>query len=148
MPRPDYAREDLPSILEKVSRALLVVTDFREEYLAPFEETEEFSKIFGKPGEEGQNYGTSAYLRNYTFLGLVLKEEGEWSLVEQRNKMVKGETIEVLLPSGESFEQTLDGLLDEERTPIDSAPHAQQKVYISFPHPVPRGALLRKRKEQ
>ena len=102
---------------------------------------------FGKPGEEGQNYGTSAYIRNYTFLGLVLKEEGEWSLVEQRNKMVKGETIEVLLPSGESFEQTLDGLLDEERTPIDSAPHAQQKVYISFPRPVPRGALLRKRKE-
>lgn len=104
---------------------------------------------FDKPTNKDQNYQTSAYTRDYSFIGKVLDYDAETglALVEQRNKMDKGDRIEVFGPHKDFFEQTLDYMTDEEGTPIGSAPHPQQKVYIKMMQPVEADFILRKEKK-
>lgn len=55
---------------------------------------------YNKPTDEDQNYQTSAYTRDYSFIGMVKEYEPEtcMAVVEQRNKMSVGEEIEVFGP--------------------------------------------------
>ena len=48
---PDYDREDMDAIFKELSGAAGLVTDFKEEYLVPFEETKAFTEVFGRSGE-------------------------------------------------------------------------------------------------
>ena len=102
---------------------------------------------FDKPGESEQNYGTSNYIKEYTFLGLVKDYDPETGLatVEQRNKMVLGDQVEVFGPGADFFEQELTEMLDENGQPIESAPHAQQIVKIRMEKPVDAFFMLRKK---
>ncbi|MCI2061360.1 MAG: U32 family peptidase [Eubacteriaceae bacterium] len=103
---------------------------------------------YNKPTNEDQNYLTSAYTRDYSFIGKVLSydEETGMAVVEQRNKMSTGEEIEVFGPGTDFFTQTLSEMYDEEGTPIGSAPHPQQIVRIKLEKPAGYNFLLRKRK--
>ena len=103
---------------------------------------------FDKPTNEDQNYQTSAYTRDYSFIGMVKDYDAEtgMAVVEQRNKMVLGDEIEVFGPGRDFFTQKLDVLLDEEGEPIEAAPHPQQIVHIRMDQPVAEKYLLRKRK--
>lgn len=103
---------------------------------------------YDKPTNEDQNYQTSAYTRDYSFIGKVLDydEETGMAFVEQRNKMSVGDEIEVFGPGTDFFKQKLEVLLDEEKQPIQSAPHPQQKLYIKLDKPVGKSFLIRKRK--
>ena len=103
---------------------------------------------YDKPTNEDQNYQTSAYTREYSFIGLVRSYDPEtgMAVVEQRNKMVAGDEIEVFGPGKEFFSQKLDVLLDEEGDPIEAAPHPQQIVQIRMDQPVDEKYILRKRK--
>ncbi len=98
------------------------------------------------PGAEDQNYDTSAYSRDYTFVGLVKAYDAKagLALIEQRNKMVVGDEIEVFGP-GDSpgFAQKIAEMYDEEGTPIEAAPHPQQLVKIRMEHPVDKDWMLR-----
>ncbi len=102
---------------------------------------------FDKPGESEQNYGTSNYIKEYAFLGLVKDYDGDTGLatVEQRNKMVIGDRVEVFGPGADFFEQELTEMLDENGQPIESAPHAQQIVKIRMEKPVDAFFMLRKK---
>ena len=103
---------------------------------------------FDKPTNEDQNYQTSAYTRDYSFIGMVKSYDSETNMavVEQRNKMVLGDEIEVFGPGRDFFTQKLDVLLDEEGQPIEAAPHPQQIVQIRMDQPVAEKYILRKRK--
>ena len=103
---------------------------------------------YNKPTDEDQNYQTSAYTRDYSFIGMVKEYEPEtcMAVVEQRNKMSVGEEIEVFGPGRDFFSQKLEVLLDEEGQPIESAPHPQQIVKIKMKEPVEKNFILRKRK--
>lgn len=103
---------------------------------------------FDKPTNEDQNYQTSAYTRDYSFIGMVKSYDSETNMavVEQRNKMVLGDEIEVFGPGRDFFTQKLDVLLDEEGQPIEEAPHPQQIVQIRMDQPVAEKYILRKRK--
>jgi len=103
---------------------------------------------FDKPTNKDQNYQTSAYTRDYSFIGLVKSYDPEtgYAIVEQRNKMSIGEEIEVFGPYTDFYTQTLDEMYNEEGEPIDSAPHPQQIVKIKMAHPVAENFMLRKRK--
>ena len=100
------------------------------------------------PGAEDQNYETSDYTRDYVFCGLVLDYDGEsgTALVEQRNRMVLGDTIEFFGPAGEGegFAQTLSDMRSEEGEPVTAAPHPQQILKIRVDRPVSRYWMLRK----
>lgn len=105
---------------------------------------------FDHPTNKDQNYQTSAYTRNYTFIGVVKSYNSStgMAIVEQRNKMTVGEEIEVFGPYTDFFSQKLTVLLDEEGNPLESAPHPQQILQIKMEHPVSENFMLRKRKEQ
>ncbi|MBQ1302238.1 MAG: U32 family peptidase C-terminal domain-containing protein, partial [Firmicutes bacterium] len=101
----------------------------------------------GKPGGSEQNYGTSNYIKDYAFLGLVKEYDPETGLatVEQRNKMVIGDRVEIFGPGADFFEQELTEMYDEEGQPIDAAPHAQQIVKIRMKQPVGPFFMIRKK---
>lgn len=104
---------------------------------------------YDKPTNEDQNYQTSAYTRDYSFIGMVKSYDPEtkMAVVEQRNKMVLGDEIEVFGPGKEFFTQKLEVLLNEEGEPIESAPHPQQILNIKMDQPVAEKYILRKRKK-
>lgn len=105
---------------------------------------------YGKADENSQNYETSSYTRDYDFIGKVLDfdEETMIATVEQRNKMVLCDEIEVFGPYTDFWTQKLDYLKDEEGNDLESAPHPQQILKIRMDHPVKENFMLRKLKEK
>ena len=103
---------------------------------------------YNQPTNKDQNYQTSAYTRDYSFVGLVKSydEKSGIAVVEQRNKMSLGDEIEVFGPHTDYFAQKIEVLLDEEDQPIESAPHPQQIVKIKMLQPVSEKFMLRKQK--
>lgn len=102
---------------------------------------------YHEPGPEDQNYSSSAYSRDYAFVGLVKSYDpaSGYAVIEQRNKMVLGDEVEVFGPGGTDFTQTIDEMLDEEGNQIDQAPHPQQIVRIRMKHPAGEDWMLRKK---
>jgi len=100
---------------------------------------------FGKPTNEDQVYGSSSYIRNYEFVGLVLDYDKETSLatVEQRNRMHVGDGVEIFGPGEDYFTQTIEKMYDEEGNEIDVAPHPQQIVKIPMKQPVDSWYIIR-----
>lgn len=127
---------------------------FREEWMRELKKVShrEFTTgfYFNQPTNKDQNYQTSAYTREYQFIGVVRSYDPDtkMAVVEQRNKMTVGEEIEVFGPYTDYFSQKLEVLLDEEGNPIESAPHPQQILQIKMERPVSENFMLRKRKEQ
>ncbi|MCR4710666.1 MAG: U32 family peptidase [Clostridia bacterium] len=105
---------------------------------------------FHKPAAEDHEYGTSSYIRTYSFTGVVRDYDPVSGLatVEQRNKMTCGEEIECFGPGKRFFRQTLTEMYDKESgEALVSAPHPQQMLLIRMEEPVSPGFLIRKRKE-
>ncbi len=103
---------------------------------------------FHKPTNNDQNYRTSAYTRDYSFVGMIKDYDPEtgYAIVEQRNKMVIGDKIEVFGPGADFFEQELREMYDEEGNAVDSAPHPQQILKIKMDKPVAPFFMIRKEK--
>ena len=101
---------------------------------------------YNKPRNVDQNYETSAYYREFTFIGLVLDYDPETKIatVEQRNKISEGDFVEVFGPGNVCFTQTIQGMTDEAGTPISAAPHAQQIVKIPMAEPVGKNFMVRR----
>ena len=107
--------------------------------------------FYGNPGASAQNYSSSNYIKTYSFTGKVISydERTGFAEVEQRNKMEKGDVIEVFGPGEHMFVQKLDEMYDlASGEPLKSAPHAQQKLKIKMAEPVKTGCLIRKRIDQ
>jgi len=102
---------------------------------------------FGKPDSNDQVYGTSAYVRNYDFVGLVLEYDRGTGIakVEQRNCMFAGDEIEVVGPSGRYFKQRISWMKNEEGEYIESAPHPQMIVYMPIEREVEKYTMLRRK---
>ncbi len=100
--------------------------------------------FFDKPGPDEHNYGTSSYIRNYDFIGLVkgYNSEKRMVIVEQRNKFKIGDTIEVMPPEGPVTQFIVNEMYDCEGNSINVAPHAQMEVRIPM-ECLPQNAILR-----
>ena len=126
---------------------------FKREWLEEFSKAShrEFSTGFyhHKPDSTGQVYDSSAYVRDYAFVGLVqaYDEATGIATVEQRNKMVIGDEIEVIGPKREMFAQKLESMWDDEGAAIEAAPHPQQIVKIKMEKPVARFDILRRERK-
>lgn len=127
---------------------------FKEEWMRELKKVShrEFTTgfYFDKPTNRDQNYQTSAYTRDYTFTGMVKSYDPEtgYAIVEQRNKMVIGDEIEVFGPGTDFFVQKLAEMYNEEGEPIEAAPHPQQILKIKMNEPVKENFMLRKQKEK
>jgi putative protease len=128
-----------------------------EEYEIESRWLEEVSKVshrgfttgfyFGKPGPESQNYRTSSYIREWEFIGVVRSydEREQAAVVEQRNRLLKGDEIEIMQPDGNDIQMTADLMWDMEDNVIAAAPHPQMMFKIKTPCRVSPNSLLRKR---
>ncbi|MDF2673720.1 MAG: family peptidase [Clostridiales bacterium] len=87
----------------------------------------EFSTGFyyGKP--KTQVYDNSSYIRSHDIVGLVVDYDDNLKIatIEQRNRVFKGEEVEVLTPVGENYCMVLNDMWNEEGEEIDVAPHPQ-----------------------
>ena len=103
---------------------------------------------FNKPTDKDQNYITSDYIRDYSFIGLVRETDSETGLttVEQRNKFSVGDTVEIFGPHTPYYEETIHEMYDEEGNAIESAPHPQQILRIRFERTPEEGFIMRKKK--
>lgn len=102
-----------------------------------------------KPGTEEQNYASASYVRNYDFIGIVLDDPDEdgYVTVEQRNKMVIGDKIEIIGPYTETIYTEIDNMYNEDGEPIESAPHPRQIVRMKLGN-VKKNFMLRKELEE
>lgn len=99
---------------------------------------------FGKPDENTQIYDTNTYVNEYIYLGMVedIKEElvlengeklmGCLAHITQRNKFLKGDTIEIMKPDGRNVFTKVLGIYTEDGREVDSAPHPQQSLYLKL----------------
>ena len=69
-----------------------------------------------------------------------------YAVVEQRNKMTVGETIEIFGPDISFFEQVITEMYDyESGESVQSAPHPQQILKFKVAEPVKKDYILRKK---
>lgn len=106
-----------------------------------------------------QNYLTSEYIRDYTFVGIIRGYERSTglTLVEQRNKFEVGDRVEIFGPRADMdadydkttyyIDEDITAMYDEEGKELKSAPHAQQILKIRFKHNYRPGFMLRMKKE-
>ena len=89
--------------------------------------------FYGKPDETSQIYDNNTYQKGYTYLGIVEgREEDGLIRLEQRNKFSVGEQIEIMKPDGRNVLVTVEAIFDETGTPMESAPHPQQKLLVKL----------------
>lgn len=105
--------------------------------------------FFGKPSEESQIYDSNTYVKEYTYLGIVGEANAQGLYrIEQRNKFSVGEEIEVMKPNGENISVTVKAIQDEEGTPMESAPHPKQVLYIDLGHTLETFDILRRQEKE
>ena len=99
-----------------------------------------------KPDSEDQNYASSSYIRNYDFVGIVrgYDENTGLATVEQRNKMVVGDEIEVIGPFVKTMNAKIEKIYNEDGEEIESAPHPRQIVKLKLDIKVEENYMLRR----
>ena len=101
--------------------------------------------FYGKPDENTQIYDNNTYQKEYTYLGFAeAVDERGYAQITQRNKFSVGETIEIMKPDGQNVAVTVKGIYDEEGNSMESAPHAQQKLFINLGTEIQVYDLLRR----
>lgn len=102
--------------------------------------------FYGKANEDSQVYTDNSYIRGYDFVGIVLEYDKNTKLakIEQRNRIFKGESVEIFGPSVKHFTQKLEYMTDEKGNEIEVANKAKQIFYLKLDKDVEPGYLLRK----
>lgn len=102
---------------------------------------------FNKTSGDDQIYNTSSYIREYDFVGMVLEYDKATGIakIEQRNRMIVGDEIEVVSPRKDYFIQTIKSMENEDRESIRTAPHAQMTVYMPMEQEVGPYTILRRK---
>lgn len=98
---------------------------------------------FGKPSEESQVYDSNTYVNEYIYLGTVEKAEGKKAYIEQKNKFLVGDEIEIMKPNGENEKVKVLSIQDEEGNEMESCPHSRQKLCITLSKPAATYDILR-----
>lgn len=111
--------------------------------------TRDFTTGFylGRPGRMAQDYDRDTHKSAYDFIGLVrgYDMEKRMVLVEQRNRFFENEEAEILTPEG-IFPFNTGSLYDEDFNSIESAPHAQQRVWMHSQRKFSEYDILRRKR--
>lgn len=101
--------------------------------------------FYGRPDETSQIYDSNTYVKEYTYLGIVsgTNEDGLCS-IEQRNKFLVGEQIEIMKPDGRDVKTAVTAIYDEDGNPMESAPHPKQKLWVALDKKAEKNDLLRR----
>ncbi len=99
-----------------------------------------------KPDEKSQQYSDNSYIRNFDFVAVVLDYDKETKIatIEQRNKFVLGDTLEIFRAKGANEEYVVGEIVDLEGNVVTEAPHPQQILKIKIESEVKPLDMLRK----
>ena len=89
----------------------------------------------------------NGYIKDKAFLAIVIGYDAATGLAEmtQRNKMCKGDEIELLSPGRVGEPMTVSELFDGNGDEIESTPHPYMSFYMRVPHEVKVGDIIRAR---
>ena len=103
--------------------------------------------FFGKPTHEAQIYDNNTYIKEYTYLGIIGEcKDGLYS-IEQKNKFLVGETIEVMKPNGDNIEVVVKRIVNEKGADVDSAPHPKEMLWIDLGIELDRYDIIRRKED-
>lgn len=102
--------------------------------------------FYGKPDENAQIYENSSYIRNYDFIAVVLDYDKDKKIakLEERNKFLLGDKVEIFGNSPDFIEYEIDNMKDSNGNDIDTANKAKQIVYINIDHELKKGDMVRR----
>ncbi len=103
---------------------------------------------FGKTGE--QNYDDSSYIRDYDIVGMVKEydEETKIATIIQKNRVFKGDKVDILRPYTSNFSIEMGSMYDvEKNTEIDVANRAHMIFKMKVDTPLKVNDMLIKQKE-
>lgn len=106
--------------------------------------------FYGKANESSQVYEKNSYIRGYDFIGIVLDYDKEKKIatIEQRNRVFKGEEVEIFGPAIKDFKQKIDYMTDDKGNDIETANKAKQIFKIKVNQDVEKGYFLRRKNEE
>ena len=58
------------------------------------------------------------------------EDQAVLALVEQRNKFCVGDRIEIMKPDGANLEVTVEAMYNGDLQPVESCPHAREKIWL------------------
>ncbi|WP_080443978.1 peptidase U32 family protein [Clostridium botulinum] len=95
-----------------------------------------------------QLHESSSYIRTCDIVGIVkeFSEETMEAIVEQRNKVLDGDELEVLRPEGPIFKINIANMRDKNNKKIDSAPSAQMVFKVNTDKSLKENDILIKNK--
>ena len=100
-------------------------------------------------GEPGQHYSEASYSSSAEVAAIVENcDEQGMSLLTQRNKILPGDALELLLPQGAPISFAAGELFDEEGNPIPDTRRAMMPFRMRLPKKAPAGAVVRKLPEK
>ena len=67
--------------------------------------------------------------------------------IEQRNKFRVGDVIEIMKPDGSNVEATVEAMYDGDLQPVESCPHAKQRIWLRLSRAAEMYDLLRARND-
>lgn len=104
----------------------------------------------GKPDGNEQVYEHNTYTRTYTFVGRGLEYDDEKKIahIEQRNKFVLGDKLEVIKSNSENIEFTVKKMYNKEGELIQEAPHPKQDIYIEVDFKINKNEIIRRATNQ
>ena len=125
-----------------------------EKYVKELEKTKTrgLTKFYfdDRKNKDFQEYEGKQYNPNYEFGGKVLKYENEKSLIEIRNRLVVGDTMEILIPNKlEGYEFTIENLWDSEAgesVEFVNPGKSGQTILMKLPIKCEDGWILRRKK--
>ena len=100
--------------------------------------------FYGKPSAEAQIYDSNTYIKEYTYLGIIGDTRGDGRVrMEQRNKFLVGDQIEIMKPDGSNVTTTVRGIENEDGEAMESAPHPKQVLWLKLDARADRYDILR-----
>lgn len=101
---------------------------------------------FADVTEDAKTVTEGGYVREKAYVGVISDYDPETGRAEviQRNKLVSGESVEVISPgmAGRSF--VAQNLKNEKGEDVDCAPHPLMKFTLDVPFPVSKGDIIRR----
>lgn len=100
-----------------------------------------------KPKATEQIYDNNTYIRDYTFVGLVIdyNEDTQIATIQQRNKFAIGDELEIVRQKKDNFIYHVNQMWDEEGQEISAAPHPKQVIQLKIDQNVQKYDILRKK---
>lgn len=95
------------------------------------------------PGVDEQYYLGRDEVSNQDFLGLVLDYSDGIATIEQRNYFELGDVVQFFGPSMETFDYTIDNIMDEDGNSLEVARHPQMVIKIKIDRELHKYDMMR-----